>query len=281
MPSVNIDIRVTRDTHDEHVYLVSATAARGRTVAQTAFRLLPEQWQGIEPSLQVLHARAIPAPREHVGKIRSFGQLLFDSLIQDEVRTLYNDKKREATRDSKVLRLQLVLVPLELVILPWELLFDGQQSEYLCLTQQPRTVLVRSLDHMRSNRPSSYDPPLRILGMTAEPRALDWTCPGLVESRKQSVIYLTSPNRGRLNKNESSPVRKVLKKMLAAMVAVFAGIPFPLHGLLSSYSIFIVIFHLERDEAVCVFMLSVCQRSPPLCKLTIPFVKFLKLSMLF
>jgi osmoprotectant transport system substrate-binding protein len=172
MNSVNIDIRVTRNDLEEHAYLVVATTARQK-VAQKAFRFSPEHWQDLELSLKALNARAPLPIQEPVRKMRDYGQKLFDYLFQGEVQKLYDEKKREAMQSSKVLRVRLILVPLELVVLPWECLFDARQSEYLCLTQHPKTVLIRSIDRMRSLRPSKHDSPLRILGMIAEPIGLD------------------------------------------------------------------------------------------------------------
>lgn len=185
MNYVNIDIRVTRKEKEEPSYLVAATTAHNQRVAQAAFRLSPEEWQDLEPSLEALNARTLPPLHEHVRKVCGFGQLLFQCLIQGEVQALYEEKKRYAVQNSKVLRLRLMLVPLELIILPWEVLFDPQQSEYLCLTQQPKTVLIRSIDHMRSTHSSRHKSPLRILGMVSEPRELASLN---VEKEKRAII---------------------------------------------------------------------------------------------
>ncbi|WP_160145903.1 CHAT domain-containing protein [Dictyobacter aurantiacus] len=169
---MNIDIKVQQDVEESHSYLVAATTRGRRGITeQGRFSLSPEVWRDVEPSLRAVKARDSEA-QEHAQKVRDFGKYLFNCLITGNIRHLYESKKQEALRQAKVLRLQLILEPLELVSLPWELLFDEHHAEYLCLTQQPRTILTRSIKegwssgHSRSQVRSS----LRIVGIVAAPR---------------------------------------------------------------------------------------------------------------
>ncbi|MBE3558105.1 MAG: CHAT domain-containing protein [Ktedonobacteraceae bacterium] len=171
---VNIDISVQRDLTEEHSYLVIAsTTGKRKKVEAGRFSFFPQTWRDIEPSLRALKVRDAAA-HVHVLKVRDFGKHLFNCLLKENVRRLYDEKKQDAARNSKILRLRLMLAPLELVVLPWELLYDERASEYLCLEQQPRTVLVRSIEHMKPARHGrSQDPsPLKIIGMVADPRDL-------------------------------------------------------------------------------------------------------------
>lgn len=178
---ITINIRV----HDDNgSYVVTANSPRSRKSASCVFHMPPERWQDLEPSLRILNARSGElSQRDHVQKICEFGKALFNSLIHNEIRTLYDEKKQEAFQASKILRLNLNLVSLDLVILPWELLYDDRGSEYLCLEQRPKITIIRSTDHARKTTSSKYIQPLQILGITAEPVTLD-----LLDTEKEQHI---------------------------------------------------------------------------------------------
>lgn len=174
MDYITINIRV----HDDNgSYIVAANSPRSRKPASCVFHMPPERWQDLEPSLRVLKARSGElVQHDHIHEIREFGTVLFNNLIHNEVRTLYDNKKQEAFQSSKILLLRLTLLPIELVMLPWELLYDDRSSSYLCLEQQPKITIIRHPDHSLSQRRNfSTDTfPLQILGVTAEPVTLDF-----------------------------------------------------------------------------------------------------------
>ena len=167
-----------------------------------------ETSQLVEPSLAGVGLRDATIMHDHARQVRNFGKQLFDCLINGAVRQLYDNKKQSAIKDSKILRLRLILVPLELVILPWEILFDERSSEYLCLMQHPKTVLIRSIANARPSGRSNYSPPLNIFGMVADPRdlpalqserekmAIDASLDHLVKSQQVDIIW----ERGRHSK---------------------------------------------------------------------------------
>ncbi len=99
--------------------------------------------------------------------VRDFGQKLFDTLINGELRSLYNVSLREAERQGKGLRLKLRIKPPELASLPWEFLYDPHQADYVSLSSN--TPVVRYLELPHPIQPITLEPPLRILGMTASP----------------------------------------------------------------------------------------------------------------
>lgn len=178
MSYVTIDIKVTPDSREPDSYLATAsTYGRDRRTETESFSLSKEAWLSVEPSLIALKARDEArgaTTHDHTEKIRGFGRLLFRSLINGEIRRLYDDKKREAAKNRRPLRLRLTLVPFELVILPWELLCDDRDNEYLCLAKNPPIILIRSTDNARVLRLHSSDSsknhtPLRILGMISNP----------------------------------------------------------------------------------------------------------------
>lgn len=169
MEHVTITIRVHNDNGS---YVVTANSLRSRKPASCVFHMPPERWQDLEPSLRVLKARSGELSlHEHEQEIRDFGISLFNSLIHGEVRVLYDEKKRDAFRNGKSLRLRLNILPPELVILPWEILCDERNSGYLCLERKPSIVIVRTIDHEASQR-SLGERPLHILGMAVSPATL-------------------------------------------------------------------------------------------------------------
>ncbi len=173
---VNIDLYIIPDHQEGNSYLVTAsTTARKKDAVSERFSFSPRTWQSLEPIINTL--RAIDQnTRDDICRIHKLGEYLFNCLFSGKVRQFYDNKRQDAINTSKTLRLRLILVPLDLVVLPWELLFDERYSEYLCLTQQPKTVLIRSIEgvtHKKDNSPK-YDPPLRILGVMADPSNLLW-----------------------------------------------------------------------------------------------------------
>lgn len=181
MDYVTIDLKVITNPGVMDSYRVLAsTPGHTHDMVSVDFDLSLDRRKSIEPSLIALEARSVRSstdPRNHASKLREFGQELFHCLFNREVLQLYDDQKKEAVRSHKPLRLRLTLVPPELMVLPWELLFDERSAdgEYLCLTKNPEILLIRSLEiiktyRQRSSNTSNNTAPLRILGMIADPR---------------------------------------------------------------------------------------------------------------
>jgi hypothetical protein len=181
MNYANIDIQITNDPRQSHNYLVAATT-RGRKTAQVAFQLAPQFREDLEALLGKLHARTVSSDDER--SVQSFGEQLFDALIQGAVRVLYDERATSARQNGSGLRLCLHVLPLELITLPWEILYDRRQSEYLCLTENPKIVFLRRPAQVRRTRPEIYHPPLRVLLMTADPKDL----PPLAGQQEESYI---------------------------------------------------------------------------------------------
>jgi len=99
--------------------------------------------------------------------VQEFGELLFDALFSDEIKSLYAVSRREASRRGAGLRIKLRIGPGELAALPWEFLYDPRREEYIGLSRN--TPIVRYLSLSRPVRPLAVTPPLRILGMVASP----------------------------------------------------------------------------------------------------------------
>ncbi len=113
--------------------------------------------------------RRVLTPEEQT--VQNFGRELFDLLLPNELRGLYRASLSKAYAQDCGLRLKLRLraVP-ELAILPWEFLYDQNEAEYICLSQD--TPIVRYLELPRPPVPLKVTAPLRILGMIASPTDL-------------------------------------------------------------------------------------------------------------
>jgi hypothetical protein len=111
------------------------------------------------------------APTKEEQTAQNFGRELFDLLLPSELRALYRTSLSKAIAQECGLRLKLRLkeVP-ELAALPWEFLYDPNDGEYVCLSQD--TSIVRYLELPRPLRPLKVNAPLRILGMVASPTDL-------------------------------------------------------------------------------------------------------------
>jgi formylglycine-generating enzyme required for sulfatase activity len=109
--------------------------------------------------------RKAPTPNEQT--VRDFGQELFNSLFNADVRSLFFESKRIAGSQGKFLRVRLRILDPQLAALPWEYLFDARQNEYLCLAHS--TPLIRYLEVAQPPQPLTIAPPLRILAMIASP----------------------------------------------------------------------------------------------------------------
>jgi hypothetical protein len=113
--------------------------------------------------------RGMGTPEEQV--VQSFGRALFEALLVEDVRRLYDASAARATQQGKGLRLRLRIQAPELAALPWEFLYDPLQHEYVCFL--PDVVLVRYLETAQPIPPFKVELPLRVLAMLADPSDLD------------------------------------------------------------------------------------------------------------
>jgi hypothetical protein len=95
----------------------------------------------------------------------AIGQRLFDALFQDHVRDSYA-QARGATHSRLRLRLWFDVPGLQ--ALPWELLYDARQREFVALSG--KALITRYLPVPRGKPPLAVKPPLRLLIASASPR---------------------------------------------------------------------------------------------------------------
>ncbi|MGH4008008.1 MAG: CHAT domain-containing WD40 repeat protein [Pseudonocardiaceae bacterium] len=142
------------------------------------------QLAAIQASVLASSAPVRWAATENEQPVRELGQRLFEALIVDDVRDLYEDSKRRARADGGVLRLVLRVRPPELARLPWEFLFDPGRQDYLGLDMP----LVRYPQVLAPQQPLRVPAPLRILGMVALPGDLDVLDTGQEQLRLQTAL---------------------------------------------------------------------------------------------
>ncbi len=100
--------------------------------------------------------------RQH-SAAESFGRKIFSWVFAEQVQVLYRKTCESAGR----VRIKLRLPDSDLADLPWELLYDPLEGDFVCLST--RTPIVRYVDSPRRIKPLATDLPLRILGMAASP----------------------------------------------------------------------------------------------------------------
>ncbi|MFQ5629508.1 MAG: CHAT domain-containing protein, partial [bacterium] len=113
----------------------------------------------------LVSVQAAPAPDSDA--IKQFGSELFEAILPADVRSCYRRSLDRAREQGKGLRLRLRFEAAELALLPWEFLYDAQESAHICLLNE--TPIIRYLELTRPPQPLTIEPPLRILGMVASP----------------------------------------------------------------------------------------------------------------
>jgi hypothetical protein len=152
MKSLNFDLRIERTSQDTYRSLLLHSPAGE---AQSEWTWPPDLWETL---------RSGERTRQ---QMRRVGERLFETMLAGELRTRYAVSREAARTDNAHLRIHLRLAAPELHSLPWERLYDAHNAEFVALSAQ--TPLVRYLDVPQPLRPLQIAPPLRILGLVADP----------------------------------------------------------------------------------------------------------------
>jgi CHAT domain len=119
-----------------------------------------------ELSGQLVTARSKGSEPPETAVVRHFGGVLFDALIDDEIRDLYYGSLRAAQDQGRGLRITISLKDApDLMRVPWEYLYDEPNF----LATSDFTPVVRYLDVSWTRDPIEVVRPLRILGMVSSP----------------------------------------------------------------------------------------------------------------
>lgn len=102
--------------------------------------------------------------------VQHFGAILFDALIQGDIRTAYDRSRQITSAADQGVRLKLRILAPELLTVPWEFLFDTRSQEFVALSRH--TPVMRYLELLLPDPDFAVTPPLRILGVVAAPSDL-------------------------------------------------------------------------------------------------------------
>ena len=103
--------------------------------------------------------------------VRQFGTELWDALFVGDIVNRFDVSRAEARSRDKGLRVKLRIGAPELAALPWEFLYDSRRGSFLALSAT--TPLVRYTALAQPIEPLAVVPPLRVLGLIADPTDLD------------------------------------------------------------------------------------------------------------
>lgn len=126
--------------------------------------------------------------RARAAAVQAFGHTLFHALLNDNLKSLYDQSRLLAKQQGAGLRLKLRIESPLLAAVPWELLYDGRFAEFLATSRQ--ISLVRYVPLPRPAHATATKPPLHVLGIVAAPQILP---PLDVALEKQQVAQALQP----------------------------------------------------------------------------------------
>ena len=149
-----------------------------RSPAGEARGVLTLPWSGAELQIRVASVeRSVRSGRDARGvnmgqaeptaSVPEFGAALFRGVMPESVRGCYRTSRALATQSGKGLRVRLRIDSPAVAMLPWELLFDDEEGDFVSLSTA--TPIVRHLELGRGIAPLAVQPPLRILAMVSGP----------------------------------------------------------------------------------------------------------------
>jgi hypothetical protein len=160
----DLQLRIDRDADGSYRVLAMAPdgrTARGSFVPPIGDDELDEFVQRVG-----LARRRSGSADARMDAIRDLGSALYESLLKDEIGTVYYSARSAAAERDRGLRLTLRLSGSpELMRLPWEFLYKRPRF----LAQSTQTPVVRALDVDSAMRPQRLTLPLRILAMVSSP----------------------------------------------------------------------------------------------------------------
>ena len=118
--------------------------------------------------------------------VRQFGTELWDALFGGDIVNRFDVSRAEARSQDKGLRVKLRIAAPELAALPWEFLYDSRRGAFLALST--RTPLVRYTALAQPIEPLAVVPPLRVLGLIADPMDLDPLDVGREKERLEQAL---------------------------------------------------------------------------------------------
>lgn len=185
------------EAHDGYTVRAHATPSNHTPAAQP-FQLPVDprslSAQRIDVGAWIEQARIVrrSAGSEELRRARALGTTLFEHTLTGDLLASYR-ASRKAVPLNQHLRLRLSL-PAALVRLPWELLFDPQDDQFLALA--PDLVVVRYPELPNPINPLQLNGPLRVVLIAASPRDL----PPL--SLDRELLRITSALKGPIERGQ-------------------------------------------------------------------------------
>jgi hypothetical protein len=118
--------------------------------------------------------------------VRQFGTELWNALFVGDIVSRFDVSRSEARQQDMGLRVKLRISAPELAALPWEFLFDSRRGSFLALSAT--TPLVRYTPLAQPIEPLAIVPPLRVLGLIADPVDLDSLDVGREKERLEQAL---------------------------------------------------------------------------------------------
>lgn len=194
IPTFDVLIAEARDG-----YTVRAQATPGQHALSVQPFQLPVDLQSLsahrtDVGAWIEHARIVrrSTDGEELRRARAFGTALFEHTLTGDLLASYR-ASRKAVPLNERLRIRLRL-PAALVSLPWELMFDPDDDQFLALA--PDLVVVRYPELPNPINPLQLNGPLRVVLIAASPRDL----PPLNLDRE--LLRITSALKGPLERGQ-------------------------------------------------------------------------------
>ncbi len=175
MQYLDVDLEIGQGSGRDYPLVVRSPAGEAHTTLRFPYDDLALESRLKDLKIALLKSAA-PTVRKALSEeeqaVQDFGRRLFEALLPDDARSLYDVSRARAAQEGRPgVRLRLRIHAPELAALPWEYLYDPRQSEYLSLSRS--TPLVRYPEIAQPIQPLTIKPPLRILGVMVSPSDLD------------------------------------------------------------------------------------------------------------
>lgn len=146
-------------------YIVSARSQVGRVTTTTYIELSHDEWNLFGGLLSPL------VNEERQQSAKRLGQHLFNALFSDDVRTFYYESLRLAKSQRQRLRIVLDFQDTDLGSLPWEVMYDERNTDFVCLNAHTQVMRYASYPH--PVYPMPFRPPLQVLCFAPQPKDVE------------------------------------------------------------------------------------------------------------
>jgi CHAT domain-containing protein len=170
-----LDFEIEISAQSDGARLVNVLSAPAGETRQTIlFELndddLRQKLAAIEQTLRYQERLTLVQKQARLAEVKAFGGVLFNALINDNLKSLYDQSRLIAKQGDRGLRLKLRIDTPSLAAVPWELLYDPRFDEFLATSRQVSIVRYAALP--RPAQLMATSPPLNVLGVVSSPAGL-------------------------------------------------------------------------------------------------------------